>query len=98
MSKKRTLDSFFQASSPKRARLVNDSHAPKVEQTPEAIVRGDVPSSNHPTYPYPIPHFPLHLTNALVEVPAADGKEINDKPDLDLLYFQPFIPKNVERD
>jgi alkylated DNA repair dioxygenase AlkB len=28
----------------------------------------------------------------------AQGKEINDQPHLDLLYFQPFIPKSIERD
>ena len=95
---KRTIDSFFQTSSPKRARLVNDAHVPKVEQTSEAIVKADGPTSNHSTYPFPIPYFPLHLANALLEVPAADGKEINNQPDLDLLYFQPYIPKTIERD
>ncbi|MCJ1397345.1 hypothetical protein MMC11_000537 [Xylographa trunciseda] len=98
MSKKRTLDSFFQSSSPKRVRLVNDEHVPKVEQTSEASVSADVPTSNHSTYPYSVPHFPSHLANALSEVPAADGKEINNQPDLDLLYFQPYIPKSTERD
>ena len=98
MSKKRTLDSFFQSSAPKRAQLVNDGHVPKVQQTSEANVGAETPSSNHSTYPHPIPCFPLHLVNALSEVPAADGKEINNLPDLDLLYFQPYIPKNIERD
>ena len=28
----------------------------------------------------------------------AQGKQINNQPHLDLLYFQPFIPKLVERD
>jgi len=27
-----------------------------------------------------------------------EGKEINDQPDLDLLYFQPFIPRSIQRD
>ena len=98
MSKKRTLDSFFQPSSAKRVRLVNDEHVPKVEQTSGTVVPANVLTSNHSTYPYPIPHFPSHLASALSNVPAADGKKINDQPDLDLLYFQPFIPKNIERD
>lgn len=87
MSKKRTLDSFFQPSSPKRARIVNGNAEPKVTQT-----------SDHPTYPHAVPHFPSYITNALSGVPAVDGKEINDQPDLDLLYFRPYIPRSIERD
>lgn len=95
MSKKRTLDTFFQPTSPKRARIINDQ-TPK--STQEAVPQLDVLYDSHPTYPYSIPHFPSHIANALTEVPAAEAKEINDQPDLDLLYFQPYIPKNIEKE
>lgn len=51
--------------------------------------------SSHPTYPFPIPHLPELIQEALNSTPATEGKSINDEPDLDLLYYQPFIPKDV---
>ena len=98
MSKKHTLDSFFQPSSPKRPRLSNINSGPQAGPNSDKGTTIDRPSSNHSTYPYPIPQFPAHIANALSEVPAAPGKEINDQPNLDLLYFQPYIPKGIERD
>jgi len=57
----------------------------------------EVPSekSNHPTYPYPIPYLPTPFLDPLISAPATEGKPINDQPDLDLLSFQPFIPKSI---
>jgi len=98
MSRKRTLDSFFQSTSPKRPRLSNGNDNSQAGSTSDTKTSSDLPPSNHSTYPYPVPQFPSHLANALSEVPAAEGKELNEKPDLDLLYFQPFIPKSIERD
>jgi alkylated DNA repair dioxygenase AlkB len=98
MSKKRTLDSFFLPSSPKRPRLSTEAQEPPEGVTTNTNDSTDLPTSNHHTYPYPIPHFPTHITNALSEVPATEGKEINNQPDLDLLYFQPYIPKSIEND
>lgn len=96
MSKKRTLDSFFQASTSKKPRVQDaTSGEPEQNQNNES---SDVIFSNHPTYPYKIPHFPSYVSDALTEIPASEGKEIKDQPDLDLLYFQPYIPKRVERD
>ena len=95
MFKKRTLDSFFTSSSPKRPRV---SEPASTESTADSPSQTDLPTSNHLTYPYPVPHFPNFIANALSEVPAVEGKEINNQPDLDLLYFQPYIPKIIERD
>ena len=53
--------------------------------------------SNHPAYPFPIPHFKSSITSSLDSLPSTVGKAINDQPDLDLLYFQPYIPKYLER-
>jgi hypothetical protein len=90
MSKKRTLDSFFQPVSSKKPRAEPPSTT--------AVDYSSLPQSNHPTYPFPVPHLPPHIESALSEVPASEAKEIDNQPSLDLLYFQPFIPQPVERD
>ena len=97
MAKKRTLDSFFESPAQKKRHIeVLDSseEAPTTDKPPQA----DLPPSNHTTYSFPIPQLPSHVTAALSSVPAVDGKVINNQPDLDLLYFQPYIPKGIEKD
>ncbi|KAL8833081.1 MAG: hypothetical protein Q9170_004514 [Blastenia crenularia] len=89
-SKKRALTEFFSSISQKRAR-----YSPS---TDSAIVSRDGPSSSHPTYPFPIPHLPSHIAERISESPSSEGKIIDDQLDLDLLYFQPFVPKFVEKD
>ncbi|KAL2042905.1 hypothetical protein N7G274_004665 [Stereocaulon virgatum] len=95
MSKKRALDSFFTPISHKKPCL---SPRPPVESEYCTIGPSSIDVSNHRSYPYPIPHLPPHIVEELSRVPAAEGREINNQPDLDLLYFQPYIPKGVERD
>ena len=92
MSKKRGLDSFFTLTSQKKIRP-NPAESSDISATNHLQ-----PTSAHPTYPYPIPHFPAHIEQVLAEVPASEGKPINDQPDLDLLYFQPYIPSTIERE
>lgn len=89
-TKKRTLIEFFSPTSQKKARI-----APS--PTSSTIVPADHPSS-HPTYPFPVPHLPIYISEKLSESPSVEGQVISDQPDLDLLYFQPFIAKPVERD
>jgi hypothetical protein len=48
--------------------------------------------SIHHTYPFPISYFPVSLSTELSSLPARPGKEVNDQPDLDLLYFEPYVP------
>ncbi|TID17509.1 DNA repair family protein [Venturia nashicola] len=83
MSKKRTLDNFF---------------APKPQPSKKPRLESSEPASNHSTYPFPIPQFPPHLIDGLGFVPATEAKAIDDQPDLDLLYFQPYIPKDIEKE
>ncbi|KAL8823803.1 MAG: hypothetical protein Q9191_005532, partial [Dirinaria sp. TL-2023a] len=90
MSKKRALDNFFTPTSHKKIRP-NSAEPIDTSATSQA-------SSAHPSYPYPIPHFPAYIEEVLAEVPASEGKPINDQPDLDLLYFQPYIPPTIERE
>ncbi|KAL9600419.1 MAG: hypothetical protein Q9219_003172 [cf. Caloplaca sp. 3 TL-2023] len=88
--KKRALTEFFSPRSEKKARYASP---------PECAASAEKdPSSTHPTYPFPVPHLPAYISEKLSECPSAEGKVINDQPDLDLLYFQPFVLKSVEKD
>lgn len=83
MSKKRTLDNFF---------------TPKAQPNKKPRLESSEAPSNHSTYPFPIPQFPPDIVDGLGFVPATEGRAINDQPDLDLLYFQPYIPKDIEKE
>jgi alkylated DNA repair dioxygenase AlkB len=85
----RTLDSFFKPPPPKRSRIDAQSNDPK----DDSMAR-----SSHPTYPFSIPHLSAEMIEALNFAPEDEGKSITDKPDLDLLYYQPYIPKQTARD
>ncbi|KAI1639452.1 hypothetical protein F4809DRAFT_638485 [Biscogniauxia mediterranea] len=62
--------------------------------------------SSHPTYPFPIPHLPSSISHALrssiisttssSSSSSSPGRPITDT-DLDLLYFEPFIPRPASR-
>ncbi|KAF2967782.1 hypothetical protein GQX73_g5840 [Xylaria multiplex] len=53
--------------------------------------------STHPSYPFPIPHLPNALETAILDPPARVGRAIADQPDLDLLYFKPYISQPAAR-
>lgn len=93
---------------PARASIVDDSIKHRFESTAPAAAH-DLDSSdststttaqsNHASYPFPVPHLPTHLAITLNdELPASAGRQIAHQPDLDLLYFQPYIPASIERD
>ena len=87
---KRKLDSFF---SPATKKARPDSAAAPIGPQPISNRK-----SSHGTYPWSVAHLPTHVTQELELQVTAQGKIINNQPDLDLLYFQPFIPHSVERD
>ncbi|MDI1491356.1 MAG: hypothetical protein OHK93_002565 [Ramalina farinacea] len=91
MSNKRKLDLFFQPTSQKKIRVNPEEGDPGATSTTSGAL------STHSTFPFPVPHLPDDIIEGLASVPACDAKEINDQPELDLLYFQPYIPKGVER-
>lgn len=97
MAKKRTLDSFFHVPAPKKPR-VEDLNSRDEKHSADGALQSDLPPSNHSTYPSPVPQLPPYITAALSSVPAVEGKVINNQPDLDLLYFQPYIPKDIAKD
>ncbi|VUC27816.1 unnamed protein product [Clonostachys rosea] len=84
MSKKRTIDSFFQA-------------PPKKPRT-EEIAKETIETTTHAKYPFPIKNLPPSLASEIVSLPARPGSEINDQPDLDLLYFKPYIPPYMAKE
>ena len=94
MSKKRTLDNFFTSTSHKKPRL-SPGLSPETEAS--QINTSSTEFSYHGTYPYAVPHLPHDIVEELNQIPTAEGREINDQPDLDLLYFQTYIPRSVER-
>ncbi|TGO16071.1 hypothetical protein BTUL_0032g00330 [Botrytis tulipae] len=88
---KRTIDSFFKppAKKPRVSELVTTEEA-KGEALEREFTR-------HSAYPFPIPCLPSSISSELSSFPSTIGKEINDQADLDLLYFEPYIPKYLER-
>ena len=92
MSKRpRTLDSFFNPPPTKKLRLrEDDNHTSVANDNPEK-------TSCHATYPFAVLHLPTGITEILNFAPAEEGRIINDQPDLNLLYYQPYVPKDIER-
>lgn len=62
------------------------------------LTRSQSSVSAHPTYPFPIPGLPAHFEKELSSLPATQGRVINDQLDLDLLYFQPYVPGYLAKD
>ncbi|KLU83649.1 DNA repair family protein [Magnaporthiopsis poae ATCC 64411] len=89
MSKKRTIDSFFPSASKKQRKVEEVGNQKRVE---------DVQYSEHPTYPLPIPELPRAIGLELGSLPAKPPRIINDRPELDLLYFQPYIPPRASKE
>jgi len=90
MKRPRTLDSFFSPPPTKKSRLENDQSKTIVDETVKQ-------ASSHATYPFAVPYLPPSINEALNFAPASEGQVINDAPDLDLLYYKPYVPKDIER-
>jgi len=100
MSKKRTLDSFFsKAPAPKREKVDEEGLATTPNQNSTIKEENDIPKkyTNHATYPWPVPHFPPAIEDQLGFCPATEPHFINDKPDLDLAYYEPYVSKEIQR-
>lgn len=97
---KRTLDAFFKLSTtaPKRPKTdpIESNTATAISPPePNSIPTEDTkPPSQHPSYPIPIAQLPSHIEVGLEHAtPANAPREINNQPNLDLLHFQPYIPR-----
>lgn len=97
MPQKRGLENYFSLTSQKKKTRTVVENSPLISATESPNSQSS--SSHHLTYPFPIPYLPSSISSQLSSsVPACgDGKEMKDAPDLDLLYFHPFIPKNLGR-
>lgn len=51
--------------------------------------------SSHASYPLAIPYLPTSFTEQLGFAPAEEGKIMNDQLDLDLVYYQPYVPSAI---
>ncbi|KAH7379100.1 hypothetical protein DE146DRAFT_625983 [Phaeosphaeria sp. MPI-PUGE-AT-0046c] len=54
-----------------------------------------IESSHHAAYPFAIPHLPAPFMDQLGFAPADEGKVMNDQVDLDMVYYQPYIPSSI---
>ncbi|GIZ39241.1 hypothetical protein CKM354_000263200 [Cercospora kikuchii] len=100
MSKRiRTLDSFFSPPPTKRTKAQQTIEDDSQKESDATNNASDVEArSEHATYPFSLPLLPQPLQELLNFIPASEGKLIQDQPDLDLVYYTPFIPKEAQKD
>ncbi|KAI1128399.1 DNA repair family protein [Nemania abortiva] len=112
-SKKRTIDAYFSVPRAKKLRdsdhltLEDEPAAPTIgshingdNKTDSDITEVDsrpISYSTHTSYPFPIPHLPNALEAEISGPPARDARVIADQPDLDLMYFEPYISRHAAR-
>ncbi|KAK1246843.1 hypothetical protein MKX08_000645 [Trichoderma sp. CBMAI-0020] len=91
MSQKRTIDAFF-GSAPKRPRIdiVEERSTPDGQDEVTT-------ASQHRNYPFSITDFPASVSKELSSLPARPARVINNEPDLDLWYYEPYIPEYLAR-
>jgi alkylated DNA repair dioxygenase AlkB len=51
--------------------------------------------SSHIAYPFAIPHLPAPFEEQLGFAPAEEGKVMNDQLDLDMIYYEPYVPTSI---
>ncbi|KAF4454362.1 hypothetical protein F53441_3119 [Fusarium austroafricanum] len=90
MSKKRTLDAFFNPT-------VKKTKTETGITTSSDLITEESIYSEHQFYPHPIKNLPASLSKELATIPDQSGRGINGQPDLDLLYFEPFITGPASR-
>ncbi len=53
--------------------------------------------SIHFAYPFPIADLSTLILSSLKYIPAQPGRTINNQPNLDLIYYEPFVPRLLAR-
>ena len=102
MSKRpRTLDSFFAPPATKKLRADGSGERNNADTAQQAELLDQhgaaTAVSAHITYPYAVPHLPPEIIDILNFAPEAESQIIKNEPDLDIVYYQPYIPKNIPR-
>lgn len=86
---KRTLDAFFKPaaiSAPKRSKTDSNTTTRQNDNNQQVTEDSGHPSQ-HPTYPTPIANLPSHIQVSLTHATSArTPREINNQPDLDLIF------------
>ncbi|KAI1739363.1 DNA repair family protein [Xylaria scruposa] len=97
MSKKRTIDAYFGIPKAKKPRA-SDLVTLKDESIEHSIATNPNQGyTRHASYPFPIPHLPAILETEISGPPARAARVIADQPDLDLLYFEPYVARRTSR-
>jgi hypothetical protein len=98
---KRTLDSFF-APKVKKQKVEGSGAVLALDPSTDSPYG---PPSNHVTYPFPILQLPKRINAELQKEHKAqqsssskEAKEIKNQPDLDLLYFEPYIQPSIAKE
>ncbi|KAI0430254.1 DNA repair family protein [Xylaria sp. FL1042] len=102
MTKKRTIEAYFSQPKAKKQRdsspQISEQDAGAQTSRPSTVTNNKPTGhSTHDSYPFPIPHLPDVMEAEILGLPARDARVIADRPDLDLLYFEPFIPRKAAR-
>ncbi|KAJ1331557.1 DNA oxidative demethylase [Microdochium nivale] len=113
-AKKRTIDAFFGSPASKRTKpAIIASSTTKPAASNEHTTAGPDGSSNqairngalestgfsrHYTYPFPIANLPRPISSEVSSLPSSLERIINNEPDLDLVYYEPYIPRSTARD
>ena len=94
-----TLDSFIIPPPTKRTRTEANGEEVSPNSSTQEVSSVEPPkeTSSHPTYAWPVPHLPPSISDTLNFAPSDEGRIINNEPDLDLIYYQPYIPKDISR-
>jgi alkylated DNA repair dioxygenase AlkB len=92
---KRTLDSFFKPSTPKRPKIADQNDPTETVSTKAPTSPpNEQPPSQHPSYPIPIPQLPSHIEAGLQHAtPFKEPTAITDQPHLNLLHYTPYLPR-----
>jgi alkylated DNA repair dioxygenase AlkB len=87
---KRTLDGFFKTVPAKKLCAELQLSSEKEQQSSD--------STSHPTYPWAVPNLPPNIAAEIETLVTSYGKDIKNQHHLDLVYFQPFIPRTIDRE
>lgn len=97
---KRTLDTFFKPVTPPPKKLKPTTTTTTTTTTSSPTTTSptltNLEPDTHTSYPIPIGPLPPSLSTTLKEtIPAKPPKIITNQPHLNLLYYQPYIPRST---
>lgn len=102
-SKKRSTSQPTQDSKDAVPSPQDEVESNSTQLTTTSLTRWQEPAtfSSHFTYPFPIQNLPKSLHDAITQLPDSsmkDPKIVNNQPHLDLVYYDPFIPRSLSQE